>query len=122
MAEKRTILGASTTILNSASLSSAIGIGDLTLLCLQMPSAWTAANLTFQASLDGATYANVYGDDGTEYTVTADASRVIYLDPSKFAGMTHVKIRSGTSGAPVSQGGNREILLSLGAVLAFRYM
>lgn len=78
----------------------------------QMPSAWTAANLTFQVSTDDATYQNLYDDAGNEVTVTAADSRFITLDTaqrSNYDGIRFIKIRSGTSGSPVNQGSDRTI-------------
>lgn len=89
------------------------GIIDLTkkaLVGIQFPSAWTTANITFLASTDGGTTFNdLYDDLGTERSVGAIASRTITLDPTKFMGCTHLKIRSGTSATPVNQGASRTI-------------
>lgn len=103
---------ANATIANGASLSDAVDLGGKLLGGILMPAAWTAANLTFQASADGVTYGNVYDAVGDEYTVTAAASRFIALDPSMFSGAQYVKVRSGTAGSPVNQGAARVIVLS----------
>lgn len=97
------------TIANGASLSAAIELGVVgaALVGIEMPAAWTAANLTFQASVDGTNFNNLYDKDGNEVTVTASTSRYIGLIPSLFAGFRAMKIRSGTSGAAVNQGGDR---------------
>jgi hypothetical protein len=107
------ISGIVATIANGAALSGAIDLDGYTLCGIQMPSAWTTANLTFQVSADGATYADVYSDSGGEYTVTAAASRYIVLNPADFAGMRFLKVRSGTTGTPVNQGGARTMLLNV---------
>ena len=101
------------TILNGASLSGAL---DLTIsggppVGIQMPAAWTAANLTFQVSFDGTTYQDFYDSAGTEIAVTAAAARFIALDPTNYFGVRFVKIRSGTSGVPVNQLADRAIIL-----------
>lgn len=102
-------------IANGASLSQAIeniGLGAASALVgIEMPAAWTAANLTFQVSFDGDTYKDLYDKDGNEVTVTAAASRYIGLIPSLFAGIRHLKVRSGTSGTPVNQGAARTLRL-----------
>jgi hypothetical protein len=98
-------------IANGESLSGSVGLGGSTMVGIVMPATWTAANLTVQASHDGATYNNLYDDLGTEVTVTAAASRYIALDPSVFAGIRYLKVRSGTSGSAVNQGGDRTITL-----------
>ncbi len=78
---------------------------------IQMPSAWTTADLTFQASNDGATYVDVYDIYGTEVVVSADKDRYIVIDPKIFANIKYIKLRSGTSGTPVTQSAERIIKL-----------
>jgi len=116
------------TIANGASLSGAIdmnrirssaeGVGGhgIHLAAIQMPSAWTAANITFQGSVDGSTYYDLYDMYGTEILVTAAASRMIALDLTMFAGINFVKIRSGTTATPVNQGADRAIVIGLRVV------
>lgn len=99
------------TIANAASLSDAAPLGGALLAGIVMPGSWTAASLTFQVSHDGTTYRNVYDDTGTEYTVTVSTDRFIRIDPSYFSGAQLVKVRSGTAGASVNQGGARVITL-----------
>lgn len=111
------------TIANAASLSGA-AILDGDIVAIVMPSAWTAANLTFQGATivqtTGATpggvtvgtYQDIYDSGGTELAVTAAASRYIVLTPALAAalrGFGAIKIRSGTSGTPVNQGAARTI-------------
>lgn len=108
------VLVANATIANGASLSDAVDLTDnpgggsagCALVGLQMPAAWTAAGLTLQGSMDGVNFANVYDQSGTEVTLTVAASRFIQLNPADFAGFRKLKLRSGTSGAPVNQGQN----------------
>lgn len=101
------------TIAISTALSAAVDLGAIgTLVGIQMPAAWTTANLTFQASYDGGTtYQDLYDDAGNEVTVTAAASRNIYLSPEEWAGIQLLKVRSGTSGTPVNQAAARTITL-----------
>ena len=103
------------TIANGASLSGAIQIDEAFLVGIKMPGTWTAANLTLQGAGEDAptTFNNVYDKDGTEVTITAAASRHITLEPAKFAGIHTLKVRSGTSGTAVNQGGDRIITLYL---------
>jgi len=99
-----------TTISSGQSLSSAIDLGSSTLFAIQMPAAWTtAANITFQASYDGVTYCNMYDSNGTEMTVTGVAASefIVLALPTQWIGVRFLKIRSGTSGTPVSQGADR---------------
>jgi hypothetical protein len=81
-----------------------------------MPATWTAANLTLQASVDNSTWDNVFDSLGTEVTITAAASRFILLNPADFVSVRYLKVRSGTSGTPVNQGGARTITLIVRAI------
>jgi hypothetical protein len=66
--------------------------------------------------LDGSTFNNVHDEAGAEISVTVAASRFIGLDAAalELSGVEYLKVRSGTSGAPVNQGGERAILLAIG--------
>jgi hypothetical protein len=102
------------TIASGASLSSASV--DLTktggrFVGIEMPASWDTANLTFSASLDDSTFNDVYDAQGYEYIVYVDAARFIGVAPSDFAGMRYLKVRSGTTGAPVLQTSDRDIRL-----------
>lgn len=103
------------TIAESASLSDAIILDEALLAGLLLPAAWTTADLTLQASTRAApsTYANVYDVDGTEVTIKAAASRYVALNPADFAGMYAIKLRSGTSGSPVTQAAARSIVATV---------
>lgn len=112
--ERRSPLGrAAATIANGASLSGAVELEGMELVAIEMPAAWTAANLTFQGSHDGVTFNNVHDDAGTEVSVTAAAARFIRLNPELWGGFHAIKVRSGTAGAAVNQGAERVINLVL---------
>lgn len=92
------------TIANTANLSNAVYLGAKQLVALQTPAVWTAASLSFQASFDGITYTDVYDAQGIEYTVACDISRVIPIDDRVFSkALLYIKIRSGLTGAPITQ-------------------
>lgn len=97
-------------IANGASLSTAIDLEGSSVIAIQMPAAWDAANLTFQGSHDGTTYADLYDSSG-EFAVTAAASRFIVVDPIKLLSARFLKVRSGTTGVPVNQTAARTIVL-----------
>lgn len=99
-------------IANGQSLSNIIDFGLARPFAIQMPAAWTAANLTFQASIDGVTFADLYDDAGVEVLLTATASHVIIMPPSKFIGLRWLKVRSGTAGVAVAQGAERVLLMA----------
>ncbi len=91
-------------IANGAALSPAVALGQKTLLGIVMPAAWTAAALTFQVSIDDTTFNELYDGAGNAVSITAAAGQFVQIDPAKWRGVTAIKVRSGTSGAPVNQG------------------
>ena len=98
-------------------LTAAIDLEGEILTAVQIPAAWTAAGLTFQASHDGTTFANVYDSAGNELALTSAAivaSRfVVFAEAVKelFTGIRRVKIRSGTAATPVTQTALRTLQL-----------
>lgn len=98
-------------ITNGAALSDDIPCRDWPAIGLIMPAAWTAADLTFQVSIDGTNYYNLYDDGGNEVLVDAAVDRYVALPPTLFAGVLQFKVRSGTSGTPVNQGADRTITI-----------
>jgi len=111
-----TISTTTVTVANGASLSGAVDLAGAGLIRLQMPATWTAASITLQTSADGITYQDLYDAFGVEYTIVAVQAHNIVLSPADFIGMRYLKLRSGTSGAPVSQGGARVITLVIRAI------
>lgn len=99
------------TIASGASLSEAISLKGYVPTAIQMPAAWDAADLTFQGSVDGVAYNNIYDQDENELTVQAAASRLIMLEPSKFFAGVELKIRSGTAALAVNQSDTRTLKL-----------
>lgn len=99
------------TILSGQSLSGPGYIGAGQLVAIQMPAAWDAADLTFQGSVDGTNFFNLFDGGGNEVDFQAAASEQITVD--KFRGAIWIKVRSGTSGTPVNQTANRVITLQV---------
>lgn len=102
------------TIANGASLSGAIDLGANRLARIVMPSSWTTAALSFQASYDGTNFADLFNKDGEvslAATTVVAASRSIAVDPAIFFGARYLKIRSGLTAAAVNQGGARSLIL-----------
>ena len=102
------------TIASGASLSAAIDLKDYSyrLVGIQMPSAWTTAGLSFQASVDGSTFQEVFSG-GSAYSIAALVSQYVIVPVNDFAGIQVFKVRSGTSGTPVAQGADRILYLVL---------
>jgi hypothetical protein len=94
------------TIAAGASLSSPASVGSKVLCGIIFPAVWTSASLTFQVSVDGgATWLEYYDDSTTEQQILTTTPTGLYLalDASMFAGVTMLKVRSGTFAAPVNQ-------------------
>ena len=101
------------TIGNGASLSDALALHGNQVAVIEMPTTWTAAVLTFQSSVDGTNYFNLYDDAGNEVVVEADATRRIHVDVSALSQHKYIKLRSGTSAVAVNQGGARTIYVEV---------
>jgi hypothetical protein len=100
-------------IANGESLSGAVDLGNYRLFGIQMdPTAWTAAALTFKVSVTGVDFYDLYDDTGTEQNWTVSAQKFVQVSqPAKWLGIRYIKVRSGTSGSPVNQGGARALTL-----------
>ena len=99
--------------INSAINAAAIDLGTGRLVGIQMPAAWTAADLTFQAGFEAATLVDLFDgtSDTTERKIEAGLGRFIALNPNDWAGVQFLKIRSGTVALPVNQTAARTIKL-----------
>ena len=97
-------------IANGQSLSGAALIGAGTLVGIQLPT-FTSAALTFQGSFDGSTFVEVVDATNTAVTFTATTGSLYIKAPADLAGIPYLKVRSGTVGAAVNQGGARVISL-----------
>jgi hypothetical protein len=94
---------------------------DGKLVGLMIPAAWTAAAITFSASQDGTTYADLWETStGTavERTIASAniptaATRFLSLNLSDWVGVNWLKVRSGTSASAVNQAAARSITLVL---------
>ena len=94
------------TILNGQTKSEAIRTGyKSSLVALITPAALTGTTFTFEASVDGTTFAPVY-NEATLYSLTVSTSRYIALNLSVFAGAQNIKVVSGSAEA-----GDRQIAL-----------
>jgi hypothetical protein len=99
---------------SGATLSEPVDIGGSALCAIQTPSALdSATSLTFSVSYDGSTFANLYNDAGSEYSVTVSTSRSVVLNPADFYGVRHIKVRLGTSGSPTTATATRTLILGL---------
>jgi len=99
------------TIPNGTALSNAVKLGGATLLGIEMSAAWTAAGLTFQNSIDGTNFFDLYDGAGAEVSLTVVAAHYVFLPPANWSGIVYLKVRSGTGGTPVNQGAERVLKL-----------
>lgn len=94
------------TIADTASLSGAVDLGGYSLVGLVTPAGWATAVITFQVSVDNATWLEYEDVNGTAVTIPSTAaSKYRAIDASDFVGIRYLKVRSGTAGTPVAQSG-----------------
>jgi hypothetical protein len=98
-------------IASGGSLSGGVDLGEETLVGIIMPSAWTAADITFQVSNDNVTFYNLYDKDAEVTLTSPDASLAVAIDPVNLYPWQYVKVRSGTAATPVNQADARSITL-----------
>lgn len=91
------------TIAKDAALSGALDLQGANLVAFICPAGWDAAGLTFQGSVDGTNFYDIYDIYGTEENKTVTAGKMVYVDIKVFLGCNFVKFRSGTTGTPVNQ-------------------
>lgn len=106
-------------IASGASLSGEIDLRGHVLVAVQIPATWTAADLSFQAAekptAEGGFYGEVFEGDavggGAALSVDAAASQYTLLNFAGQPANCMLKVRSGPSGVPVNQAGDRDIIL-----------
>lgn len=105
------------TIADSASLSSAVNLGKMTLVSIQSTSDLEGAAYTFQGSLDGVTYANLYDEAGAEVNFPVSEARLVKITNAMyFHGLQWIKVRTGTAASATAQTGAITIKLGLVAI------
>lgn len=110
------------TIPTAGSLSAAVDLGRFRIVAIGVPVGWGAADLSFQGSVDNATFANLFDDLGTEITIAASVlqpGRTIIPTGDLDAALRahrYLKLRSGTAATPVNQSANRVLNLALVAL------
>lgn len=93
------------TITTGTSLSAQVNIGDRQLCGIYLPTNWTTASLSFQASPDGGTTFGELLDSAAAAVAVSSvaADKFIAMDPEKWRAVNCIKVRSGTSGAATNQ-------------------
>jgi hypothetical protein len=92
-------------------LSGSLHINGSIISLLEMPAEWTEAALTFQASMDGENFSDLYDSENTEVSKAVEAGRTYMLPFGSHQPFVWLKIRSGTSETPVDQEAGRTIKL-----------
>jgi len=103
-------------IAKGAALSDAVDLNQSRLVGLMLPDGWDTADVTFQVSIDGATYVDLFTPTAEFKIATgvAAASRQYILDIHETPGIRFLKVRSGVAATPVNQStGERVITLIL---------
>ena len=91
------------TILTDASLSDALDLEGGVLEGVLMSAVWTAATISFEGSMDNVNFYEV-GDGTAEISLVAGAGWLVSIPAGILNGAgRYLKIRSGTSVAPVVQ-------------------
>ena len=99
----------------NTSLSDAVELNGADVIRITMPAAWTAADLTFQVDDGDGTFRDLWMEWDAELVSAAAVD--ISIEASVFLRLQQIhkiKIRSGTSGAPVNQLGEREVVIEAG--------
>lgn len=105
------------TIADGQSLSGIVDLAGSSLVGIMTSAGWATADLTFQTCPDSTTCANYCDVQGAEIVISSvAASSYRALDPSDFAGVRFVRVRSGTSGSPVAQSGGDNVSLIVRAL------
>jgi hypothetical protein len=86
-------------------LSGYVPVNPRTIVGIRVPSGWTAANISLQASYDGGTTFDEFGNAAGLFAITVSGTtgEFIGLDPNIFQGVTGIIVRSGTFASPVNQ-------------------
>lgn len=120
---KISIIGAE--IPNNQALTGEIDLGSFLFFAIELPTTWAGTTITFQSKSsrqpnpgevepdDQETWRNVYDDTGTEVSLTVAANRIVSASTAalKLAPLRYIRIRSGTSAAPVNQSPSKPIKL-----------
>lgn len=101
--------------LNASVMATGVDLQGCTPAAIEMPSAWTAADIAVSAAKSySGTYNTVYDQYGSQLIVSAAASRFIILSPADWWSFRYIKLHSvtvGTPGTPVAQTAARTITI-----------
>lgn len=82
-------------------LSGVVDLAEARLCGIAVPANWTAASLTFQVSVDGVTWLDLYDGAGPVSVPQAQlaSGRLTLVDPQSFYGLRYLKLKSSNNQA-----------------------
>lgn len=86
-----------TVTLNGTTASTSAEVGNGRLVGVIVPGTWTASTLTFEVSVDGASWGTLDNMSGIVTTPTLAANDRVSLDPTDFYPWPWVRVKSTTS-------------------------
>ena len=96
---KNLMLTSIVTIANGGTTSTSITMErNRVPVALLTPSGLTGTSMTFQASVDGTNFYDLY-NGSSAYSLTVGASRYVALNPDVFQGVFYVRVISGSAEA-----------------------
>lgn len=98
------------TIADSASLSDAADLGSKRLVGVLLAASTEGSVVTFQVSVDGVNYFDLYSAAG-EYSIAFTDPCALIVSAVDFLAFPYVKIRTGTSGSASAQTGAQTVYL-----------
>ena len=75
---------------------SGIDLSGRPIMLIEAPDALTSTLLNVKTSIDGTVYKLLYKDDGTAYTVTISAGKMVKINPADFSGVPFVQFGPGS--------------------------
>lgn len=100
-------------------VSDDINISGLTISSIEMSTAWTSADIAFEAVIAPSTaWKRVFKDSGTQLALVVRADTVVAINPDYFHGLEKVRLVSVTTGstAIVAQAAARTITFGLSEI------
>ena len=96
-------------------LSDVIDLGGAGVRSIQVSTAWTAASMTFKASIDSSANMQTVrvSTACTELTYNSTANYSMAINSEFLSGFRFLQIRSGTAATPVAQAAARTIKIGL---------
>jgi len=85
------------TITDGNTVSAEVQLGRMTVTHMLLPASFEGTSVTFDVTLNGSTWYDLYDQDGTEVSVAVSSSRAILLQPADFIGVLGFRITSSSA-------------------------